>query len=340
MLQDLLHFAFFALRQEAREKTGLFFFFSDTAIGGIAFAELAGDRSFAWLTSERNFCRLRLLGLQLSYFYIQNFCQRPKEKTKKIWLQYVVAIFSYLTASTKVGHETSSEGLKYKSHVICVYFWIPKFHENVPFSYPLHTVCKMSEYFSYLSYFMTSLTVVFMSFNCFQGFSGRLETSLSSRSVISDLACSSCSVVIWVNFTHCCKEKYSVITHLCNIRTIFIITLSFSWDMHQTLDQCSLMQNWQQIVAFPVLYTFSILVSIHFARCQSRTIYVGDHFLHSQDLHVWFKGNMMGRNKRSKISGIKGFMQYGRFYIEFFRLLVIFFISNCSLWSLWCWFYS
>ena len=230
MLQDLLHFAFFALGQEAREKTGLFFFFSDTAIGGIAFAELAGDRSFAWLTSERNFCRLRLLGLQLSYFYIQNFCQRPKEKTKKIWLQYVVAIFSYLTASTKVGHETPSEGLKYKSHVICVYFWIPKFHENVPFSYPLHTVCKMSEYFSYLSYFMTSLTVVFMSFNCFQGFSGRLETSLSSRSVISDLACSSCSVVIWVNFTHCCKEKYSVITHLCNSGTY----LSLRYLSHET----------------------------------------------------------------------------------------------------------
>lgn len=70
---------------------------------------------------------------------------------------------------------------------------------------------------------MTSLTVVFMSFNCFQGFSGRLETSLSSRSVISDLACSSCSVVIWVNFTHCCKEKYSVITHLCNSGTYLFI---------------------------------------------------------------------------------------------------------------------
>ena len=193
---------------------------------------------------------------------------------------------------------------------------------------------------------MTSLTVVFMSFNCFQGFSGRLETSLSSRSVISDLACSSCSVVIWVNFTHCCKEKYSVITHHVTPGHIYLYT-SFSWDMHQTLDQCSLMQNWQQIIAFPVLYTFSILVSIHFARCrkgeyvwQSRTIEVGDHFLHSQDLHIWFKGNTMGRNKRSKISEIKGFMQYGRFYIEFFRLLVIFFISNCSLWSLWCWFNS
>ena len=136
LLQDLLHFAFFALGQEAREKTGLFFFFSDTAIGGIAFAELAGDRSFAWLTGERNFCRLRLLGLQLSYFYIQNFCQRPKEKTKKIWLQYVVAIFSYLTASTKVGHETSSEGLKYKSHVICVYFWIQSSMKTYPSHIP------------------------------------------------------------------------------------------------------------------------------------------------------------------------------------------------------------
>lgn len=77
---------------------------------------------------------------------------------------------------------------------------------------------------------MTSLTVVFMSFNCFQGFSGRLETSLSSRSVISDLACSSCSVVIWVNFTHCCKEKYSVITHLCNSGTY----LSLRYLSHET----------------------------------------------------------------------------------------------------------
>ena len=258
MLQDLLHFAFFALGQEAREKTGLFFFFSDTAIGGIAFAELAGDRSFAWLTGERNFCRLRLLGLQLSYFYIQNFCQRPKKKKKKIWLQYVVAIFSYLTASTKVSHETPSEGLKYKSHVICVYFWIPKFHENVPFSYPLYTVCKMSEYFSYLSYFMTSLTVVFMSFNCFQGFSGRLETSLSSRSVISDLACSSCSVVIWVNFTHCCKEKYSVITHLCNTGTylfIHIFLMRYALDLGPMQPYAKLTTNYRFSGALYILHT-------------------------------------------------------------------------------------
>lgn len=176
---------------------------------------------------------------------------------------------------------------------------------------------------------MTSLTVVFMSFNCFQGFSGRLETSLSSRSVISDLACSSCSVVIWVNFTHCCKEKYSVITHLCNSGTYLFIHIF-------------LMRHAPELGPMQPYAKLTTNYTIHFARCrkgesvwQSRTIYIGDHFLHSQDLQIWFKGNTMGRNKRSKISGIKGFMQYGRFYIEFFRLLVIFFISNCSLWSLW-----
>ena len=49
---------------------------------------------------------------------------------------------------------------------------------------------------------------------------------------------------------------------------------------------------------------FSILFSIYFLSCwqgefvwQSRASLVGDHFVYSCDLHVWFRGDIVGRNK-------------------------------------------
>ena len=48
---------------------------------------------------------------------------------------------------------------------------------------------------------------------------------------------------------------------------------------------------------------FSILALMHFLRCwqgefvyQSKASFVGDHFLYSQDLNVWFSGDNVGRN--------------------------------------------
>ena len=49
---------------------------------------------------------------------------------------------------------------------------------------------------------------------------------------------------------------------------------------------------------------FSILCSIYFLMCwqgefvwQSRASLVGGHFVYSCDLHVWFRGDILGRNK-------------------------------------------
>ena len=49
--------------------------------------------------------------------------------------------------------------------------------------------------------------------------------------------------------------------------------------------------------------TFSIMFSIHFQRYwqgefikQSRASFVGDNFLYSPDLEVWFRGDMVRRN--------------------------------------------
>ena len=75
--------------------------------------------------------------------------------------------------------------------------------------------------------------------------------------------------------------------------------------IHFSIRGCRLCKRWLSLN----LYTleseciFSILLFINFLRCcqgefvfQPKVSFVGDHFLYSHDLNVWFRGGIVGRN--------------------------------------------